>query len=67
MMQLAASALLLAGLLSESVNAFYLPGAAPHDFQLGERVELYVNALTPMIGSSDDAKLVGISFVALFM
>lgn len=42
-----------------SANAFYLPGAAPHDFHDGERVDLFVNALTPMIGSSDNAKLVG--------
>ena len=57
-MQLAASALLLTSLISTGVNAFYLPGAAPHDFQEGERVELFVNALTPIIGSTDNAKLV---------
>ena len=58
-MQLAASALLLLlSLISTGVNAFYLPGAAPHDFQQGERVELFVNALTPIIGSTNNAKLV---------
>lgn len=34
--------------LSLSVNAFYLPGAAPHDYYEGEPVSLFVNALTPM-------------------
>jgi transmembrane 9 superfamily protein 2/4 len=41
-------------------NGFYLPGAAPHDYVKGEKVDLYVNALTPimMLSSSDDSKLV---------
>ena len=47
-----------AALLAASVDAFYLPGAAPHDYRADERVELYVNALTPMIASADNAKLV---------
>ncbi|EJD03325.1 Nonaspanin [Fomitiporia mediterranea MF3/22] len=49
--------LLYAGLATTFVNAFYLPGAAPRDYQPGERVELYVNALTPMIGRNDNGKL----------
>ncbi|KLO19440.1 Nonaspanin [Schizopora paradoxa] len=49
--------LTVASQLLLSANAFYLPGAAPHDFHDGERVDLFVNALTPMIGSSDNAKL----------
>jgi transmembrane 9 superfamily member 2/4 len=40
-------------------NAFYLPGAAPNDYHEGDRVELFVNALTPMLAGSSDAKLVG--------
>lgn len=44
--------------LLASVHAFYLPGAAPHDYQQGEKVDLYVNTLTPMIAGSDTAKLV---------
>jgi transmembrane 9 superfamily protein 2/4 len=40
------------------VHAFYLPGAAPHDYREGENVDLFVNALTPMPSTSDDAKLV---------
>ena len=44
--------------LLTSAHAFYLPGAAPHDYVSGERVELFVNALTPMIAGHDDAKLV---------
>ena len=44
-------------------HAFYLPGAAPHDYKEGEKVELFVNALTPMLPGSDDAKLVGVYVV----
>jgi transmembrane 9 superfamily member 2/4 len=40
------------------VYAFYLPGAAPHDYTVAEKVDLYVNALTPMLSGSDDSKLV---------
>ncbi|CDO74465.1 hypothetical protein BN946_scf184979.g20 [Trametes cinnabarina] len=43
--------------LLSTVHAFYLPGAAPHDYHEGEPVELFVNALTPMIAGHDDAKL----------
>lgn len=50
-----AAALALAPLSS---NAFYLPGAAPHNYGRGEKVELFVNALTPMLAGSDSAKLV---------
>lgn len=39
-------------------NAFYLPGSAPHDFKEGEPVNLFVNALTPMLAGNDNAKLV---------
>jgi hypothetical protein len=39
-------------------NAFYLPGAAPHNYVKGDRVNLLVNALTPMLPGTDDAKLV---------
>ncbi|KAF8893778.1 hypothetical protein BD779DRAFT_1435639 [Infundibulicybe gibba] len=38
-------------------DAFYLPGAAPHNYLEGEKVDLFVNALTPMLSGSDDAKL----------
>jgi transmembrane 9 superfamily member 2/4 len=41
------------------IQAFYLPGAAPHDYREGEKVDLFVNALTPMLSGADDAKLVG--------
>jgi transmembrane 9 superfamily protein 2/4 len=45
-----------------SVTSFYLPGAAPHDYVRGDQVNLFVNALTPMLSSSDDdAKLVRVS------
>jgi transmembrane 9 superfamily protein 2/4 len=55
------SGVLLVALVTSTlpVYAFYLPGAAPHDYREGEKVELFVNALTPMPSGSDDAKLVG--------
>ena len=40
------------------IDAFYLPGAAPHDYNAGEQVDLFVNALTPMLLGKDDSKLV---------
>ncbi|KAF9227325.1 Nonaspanin [Gyrodon lividus] len=40
-----------------NVNAFYLPGAAPHNYEQGEQVDLFVNALTPMLSGNDDSKL----------
>lgn len=40
------------------VSAFYLPGAAPRNFEQGEQVDLFVNALTPMLSGKDDSKLV---------
>ncbi|QRV79231.1 transmembrane 9 superfamily member 1 [Ceratobasidium sp. AG-Ba] len=43
-----AAAFAASSLLSVS-NAFYLPGTAPHDYSKGDRVPLYVNALTPMV------------------
>lgn len=43
--------------LLASTNAFYLPGAAPHDYRKGEQVKLLVNALTPMLPGTDHAKL----------
>ncbi|CAL1706851.1 unnamed protein product [Somion occarium] len=52
----ALAASVLFSLLSCS-NAFYLPGAAPHDYRKGEEVKLFVNALTPMLASNDHAKL----------
>lgn len=50
--------LYLCNLLFASSDAFYLPGAAPHNFVRGEQVPVMVNALTPMLSGSDDAKLV---------
>lgn len=45
-------------LLVNNVAGFYLPGAAPHDYKPGERVDLLVNALTPMLANEEHAKLV---------
>ena len=39
-------------------QAFYLPGAAPHDYHEGEQINLFVNALTPMLAGSEHAKIV---------
>lgn len=50
-------------------GAFYLPGAAPHNFIQGEPVPLYVNALTPMLtahAGKEDAKLKSLINCALF-
>ncbi|KAJ7680358.1 Nonaspanin TM9SF [Mycena polygramma] len=44
-------------LFTAAAHAFYLPGAAPHNFLRGDQVPLFVNALTPMLTGSDDAKL----------
>jgi hypothetical protein len=41
-----------------SAYSFYLPGTAPHNYIHGEEVNLFVNALTPMLAGTDDAKLV---------
>lgn len=43
--------------LASCSSAFYLPGAAPNDYKEGDRVELFVNALTPMVTGSSNAKL----------
>lgn len=47
----ATSALVLLGLSASITNAFYLPGVAPHDYEDGENVPLYVNSLTPLPNS----------------
>ncbi|KAF7376177.1 Transmembrane 9 superfamily member [Mycena sanguinolenta] len=44
-------------LFAATARAFYLPGAAPHNFKEGDPVPLFVNALTPMLTGSDNAKL----------
>ncbi|KAG1751581.1 uncharacterized protein EDB91DRAFT_1243827 [Suillus paluster] len=38
-------------------NAFYLPGAAPHNYKQSDPVNVYVNALTPMLTGTDNSKL----------
>ena len=44
--------------ISGGANAFYLPGAAPRSYHEGETVDLFVNALTPMLSGNVDSKLV---------
>ena len=51
---------LLAAAAVAPSSAFYLPGAAPHDFVNDEPVDLFVNALTPIMGAGNDSKLVRI-------
>ena len=51
--------------LAFSAQAFYLPGAAPHDYRKGEPVDLFVNALTPMLSGSANSKLVIYSHYSL--
>lgn len=42
----------LATLLSlSSTTAFYLPGSAPRDYLEGEKIDVFVNTLTPMLNS----------------
>lgn len=48
----------LAASVSPLASAFYLPGAAPTNYQDGDPVQVFVNALTPMLTGSDDPKLV---------
>ncbi|KDR75868.1 hypothetical protein GALMADRAFT_68960 [Galerina marginata CBS 339.88] len=40
--------------LLPDVRAFYLPGAAPHNYAKGDNVDLFVNALTPMRSAAND-------------
>ncbi|KAF6762985.1 endosomal P24A protein [Ephemerocybe angulata] len=51
------TAALACSVLSQVAHAFYLPGASPHSYKDGERVDLFVNALTPMLAGTDDSKL----------
>ncbi|KAG8979733.1 hypothetical protein FRB90_007989, partial [Tulasnella sp. 427] len=53
--RLAAKTLLL-GALCSSASAFYLPGAAPKDYALGDQVPVFVNALTPVIAANAKLK-----------
>lgn len=46
-------------LLLPCIQAFYLPGAAPHSYAIGDQVDLFVNALTPMMTGTSGSKLVG--------
>ncbi|KAF9528449.1 Nonaspanin [Crepidotus variabilis] len=44
-------------LLLPCIQAFYLPGAAPHSYAQGDKVDLFVNALTPMMTGTTGSKL----------
>ena len=43
-----------------SAAAFYLPGAAPRDYVLGEKVPVHVNRLNPLVGAQDARLVSGI-------
>ncbi|RIB12047.1 hypothetical protein C2G38_2019993 [Gigaspora rosea] len=45
-------------LFSTHTFAFYLPGVAPHDYTKGEEVKVYVNSLTPLMGSQQLKSLI---------
>ena len=51
------------------IHAFYLPGAAPHNYMEGQKVDLFVNALTPMLSGTGNgnAKIVGAFFLFNFL
>jgi len=54
-------------LLVNNVAGFYLPGAAPRDYKPGEKVDLLVNALTPMLANEEHAKLVRLQPMSTFV
>ena len=54
-------------LLVTNVAGFYLPGAAPHDYKRGEKVDLLVNALTPMLANEEHAKLVRLQSISTLL
>ncbi|KAJ2882952.1 Transmembrane 9 super member 2, partial [Coemansia aciculifera] len=39
--------------LTQQASAFYLPGIAPHDYKVGDKVDLLVNSLTPSLNAED--------------
>ncbi|KAJ2747932.1 Transmembrane 9 super member 2 [Coemansia sp. BCRC 34301] len=39
--------------LTQQSSAFYLPGIAPHDYKIGDKVDLLVNSLTPSLNAED--------------
>lgn len=45
---------LLAASFSQTTLAFYLPGVAPTSYDLGAKVPLHVNALTPALSPKDE-------------
>lgn len=45
------SAIPLVAFLASSASAFYLPGTAPRDYVQNERIDVFVNTLTPMLNS----------------
>jgi transmembrane 9 superfamily protein 2/4 len=45
------ASILPALLLSPVTSAFYLPGTAPRDYLIGEKIDVFVNTLTPKLDS----------------
>jgi transmembrane 9 superfamily member 2/4 len=49
------SLLLAASLWTTATSAFYLPGVAPTDYQMSQKVPLNVNRLTPAMNENDES------------
>lgn len=56
-----AAALALLLTVPSFASAFYLPGAAPKDYQAGERIPVNVNRLNPLMNAID-SKIVRSTF-----
>ncbi|KAJ2608576.1 Transmembrane 9 super member 2 [Coemansia sp. RSA 1365] len=50
---IAGAVVALLGVFAPLAGAFYLPGIAPHDYKIGESVELQVNSLTPSLNAEN--------------
>ncbi|KAH7108249.1 hypothetical protein BKA62DRAFT_681617 [Auriculariales sp. MPI-PUGE-AT-0066] len=48
------AALLVSSALVGVAHAFYFPGTAPHDYSMNDKVELNVNALTPIVSEGHE-------------
>jgi hypothetical protein len=58
-MRLSLPVVLLLPLIATQASAFYLPGAAPRDYEDGEDVELDVNVLKPGLGYESENLVCG--------
>jgi len=49
---IATAAIALIGLGASPASAFYLPGSAPRDYAPGDKVDVFVNSLTPTLNTT---------------